>query len=198
MNAAATKKSDARGRILQTALRLFYAEGIRAVGIDRIIDEAGVAKMTLYKHFPSKDDLILAVLQRREEEVDAMFARSIPQHIAQGMNSLEAFFAALAEWFKSPGFRGCSFINAWVELADASHPAAQFSADHKGRFHQMLQEIICEVAGEHAAEVAPAVNLIVEGAIVTALMEKSSHPADVAREAALTLVAHAQQEEKLA
>ena len=70
MSKTRTKKSDARQRIVETAERLFYAEGVRAVGIDRIIAEAGVAKMSLYNHFPSKDDLILAVLQYREEKFD--------------------------------------------------------------------------------------------------------------------------------
>ena len=76
MSKTKTRTSDARQRLIETAERLFYAEGIRAVGIDRIIAEAGVAKMTLYNHFASKDDLILAVLQYREEQVNEMFAKS--------------------------------------------------------------------------------------------------------------------------
>ena len=95
MSKTRTKKSDARQRIVETAKRLFYAEGIRAVGIDRIIAEAGVAKMTLYNHFASKDDLILAVLQYREEEFNEMFAKSIKRHVRRGKDRLEAFFAAL-------------------------------------------------------------------------------------------------------
>ena len=92
---------------METAERLFYAEGVRAVGIDRIIAEAEVAKMTLYNHFASKDDLILAVLQYREAKFDEMFEKSIERHVRRGMDKLEAFFAALKDWFKSPGFRGC-------------------------------------------------------------------------------------------
>ena len=115
----------------------------------------------------------------------------IERHVRKGMGRLEAFFAALKEWFKSSGFRGCSFINASVELADARHAASQFSAKHKERFHDMLTDIITETAGAKAASVAPAVALLVEGAIVTAVMEQSSKPADVARDAALALVAKA-------
>ena len=181
-------KSKARQRIVETAERLFYAEGIRSVGIDRIIAEAEVAKMTLYNHFSSKDDLILAVLQYREEKFDEMFARSMARHVRKGMDRLEAFFAALKGWFKSPGFRGCSFINAVVELADASHPASQFSAAHKERFREMIREIITEAKGTKAASAAPAIALLVEGAIVTAVMEQSSDPADVAKGAAMLLV----------
>lgn len=183
------KKSDARQRIVETAERLFYAEGVRAVGIDRIIAEAEVAKMTLYNHFASKDELILAVLQYRETQVEQMFAKSIDRHVRKGLDQLNAFFAALRDWFKSSGFRGCSFINASVELADARHPASAFAARHKQRFHDMITKIITETAGAAASRAtAPAVGLLVEGAIISAVMEQSARPADVAREATLALV----------
>lgn len=181
-------KSKARQRIIETAERLFYAEGVRSVGIDRIISEAEVAKMTLYNHFSSKDDLILSVLQHREEKFDAMFEKWMKRHEKKGMNRLEAFFAALKDWFESTGYRGCAFTNAVVELADPCHDASQFSAEHKVRFHEMLKGIITETGGAKAATVAPAIALIVEGAIVTAVTNQTSAPADVARDAALLLV----------
>ncbi|MFN4261637.1 MAG: TetR/AcrR family transcriptional regulator [Gemmataceae bacterium] len=192
MSRQRSRKPDARQRIVETAERLFYAEGVRAVGIDRIIAEAEVAKMSLYNHFLSKDDLILAVLQYREEKFDAMFERWLGRHVDAGLDRLEAFFAALKNWFESPGFRGCMFINSRVELADAKHAGSKFSATHKERFHAMLRGIVKEAAGTNAAKAtAPAIALLVEGAIVTALMEQSSTPADVARDAALALVAKA-------
>lgn len=181
-------KSEARQRILETAERLFYAEGVRAVGIDRIIAEAEVAKMTLYNHFPSKDELILAVLKYREEKIVGFFQSAIARYEKKGLDRLQAFFAALKEWFKSPGFRGCAFINASVELADPSHPASQFVTHHKHSFREMLTEIITETAGTKAASVAPAVSVLVEGAIVTAVIEGKPDAADVAKEAALVLV----------
>src|SRR5215470_5608087 len=95
--------SEARQRILETADRLFYQEGIRAVGIDRIIAEAGVAKMSLYKHFASKDDLILAVLKHHEESVMEFFRSAIEQHGKRTKNLLRTFFAALKNWFERPG-----------------------------------------------------------------------------------------------
>ncbi len=192
MSKTRAKSSDARQRIVETAERLFYSEGVRAVGIDRIIAEAEVAKMSLYNHFPSKDDLILAVLQYREEKFGSMFQNWTDRHVSKRMNRLEAFFAALKDWFESPGFRGCMFINARVELADAKHPASEFSACHKQRFHEMIRTIIEETEGVKAAEtVAPAIALLVEGAIVTAVMAQSSESADVAKHAALALVAKA-------
>src|SRR5690242_10944419 len=108
--------SEARQRILETADRLFYQDGIRAVGIDRIIAEAGVAKMSLYKHVPSKDDLILAVLKYREGVVLALFHSAMERHGKNAKSTLRAFFAALRDLFESPGFRGWPFQNAAVEL----------------------------------------------------------------------------------
>ena len=87
------KKSDAKQRILETAERLFYAEGIRAVGIDRIIAEASVAKMTLYKHFPSKDDLVVGVLRYRDERFHQYFSELMENHQSQGSTAFEALFS---------------------------------------------------------------------------------------------------------
>src|SRR5262245_20430841 len=180
--------SEARQRILETADRLFYRDGVRAVGIDRIIAEAGVAKMSLYKHFPSKDDLILAVLQYREESVLEFFRSSMEQHAKKAKNSLRAFFAALKDFFESPGFRGCPFQNAAVELADPAHPGTAFVRGHKQRFSEFLRGLVEESVGKAAARVAPAVAILVEGAIITAVIQGNPEVADVARDAALKLV----------
>jgi AcrR family transcriptional regulator len=180
--------SEARHRILETADRLFYQDGIRAVGIDRIIAEANVAKMSLYKHFPSKDDLILAVLKHREECVLEFFRSAMERHGRKAKNPLRAFFAALKDYFESPGFRGCAFQNAAVELADPSHPATEFVRGHKQRFSAFLRGLVEETVGKAAAKVAPAVTILVEGAVVTAVIQGKPDAADVARDAALKLV----------
>ncbi len=181
--------SEARQRILETADRLFYQEGVRAVGIDRIIAEANVAKMTLYTHFPSKDGLILAVLKYREQSALDFFRSAMERHAEKAKNPLRAFFAALKEWFETPGFRGCAFQNAAVELADPAHPGTEFVREHKQRFGQFLRTLVEEVVGTSATEVTPAVALLVEGAIVTAVIQGTPDAADVARDAALKLVA---------
>lgn len=189
METRKAKTSNARQRIIETAERLFYAEGVRAVGIDRIIAEAEVAKTSLYNHFASKDDLILAVLQFREEKFDAMFARWMKRHADAGMGRLEAFFGALKDWFESSGFRGCMFINAFAELASPDHEAAKFAVKHKQRFHAMIRNLIVESEGAESADrFSQAIALLVEGAIVSAVMSQSSRPADVAREAAFALI----------
>lgn len=189
-------KSGARDRIVETAEKLFYAEGIRAVGIDRIIAEAGVAKMSLYNHFSSKDDLVLAVLQYREEKITRFFDSATQRYVDDGLDRLQAFFSALKEWFDSKGFRGCAFINAVVELADPRHPASEFSTHHKELFHQMIGRIMEETHGSKAATFVPAVSLMVEGAIVTAMMDGNSEAADVAKEATLALLPSKQAQRK--
>jgi AcrR family transcriptional regulator len=183
--------SEARQRILETADRLFYRDGIRAVGIDRIIAEAGVAKMSLYRHFPSKDDLILAVLQYREQGVLEFFRSALERHGKKAKKPLRAFFAALKEWFETPGFRGCAFQNAAVELADPAHPGTGFVRGHKQRFSEFLRGLVEETVGKAAATVAPAVTILVEGAVVTAVIQGKPDAADVARDAALKLVGEA-------
>jgi AcrR family transcriptional regulator len=180
--------SEARQRILETADRLFYRDGIRAVGIDRIIAEAEVAKMSLYKHFSSKDDLILAVLKHREESVLEFFRVAMERHGKKAKNPLRAFFAALKEFFESPGFRGCPFQNAAIELADPSHPGTEFVRGHKQRFSEFLRGLVEETVGKARAKVAAAVSILVEGAIVTAVIQGNPDAADVARDAALNLV----------
>jgi AcrR family transcriptional regulator len=181
--------SEARQRILETADRLFYQDGIRAVGIDRIIAEAEVAKMSLYKHFPSKDELILAALKYREEKAMEFFRLAMERHNKKAKNPLRAFFIALKDWFESPGFRGCAFQNAAVELADPAHPATEFVRGHKQRFSEFLRGLVEEAIGKSAAKIASVVVLLVEGAIVTAVIQGSPNAADVARDAALKLVA---------
>ena len=179
--------SKARQRILETADRLFYEEGFRAVGIDRIIAEAEVAKATLYVHFPSKDELILAVLEHRERCTSEFFRTSMERH-AKAKGPLGPFFAALREWFETPGFRGCAFQNAVVELADPAHAGTAFARGFKRRFSEFLRGLIEESVGREAMRLAPAVSLLVEGAIITAAIQGKPDVVDVARDAALSLV----------
>src|SRR5262249_4099387 len=180
--------SEARQRILETADRLFYQDGIRAVGIDRIIAEAGGAKMRLFNHFPSKDDLIQAARQYRAECVLTLLRSAMDRHHNKGKNRLRAFFAALKDLFESPGFRGCPFQNAAIELADPTHPGTDFVRGHKQRFSEFLRGLVEQTIVKAAAKIAPAVSVLVEGAIVTAVIQGKSHAADVARDAALKLV----------
>ena len=180
--------SEARQRILETADRLFYQNGIRAVGVDRVIAEAGVAKMTLYAHFPSKDDLIVAVLRRREDTLREFVRAAMERHGKRSKDKLRAFFAALKELCASEGFRGCPFQNALAELADPDHPGVVFVREQKRRFAETIRGLVEEVAGKSGAKMAPAVVTLVEGAIVNAVIHGRPEEADVARDAAIRLL----------
>lgn len=182
------RTSSARERILETAKRLFYAEGVRAVGIDRIIAEAGVAKMTLYKHFRSKDELILEVLKLRDREIMEFFRARMAAHAEQGLGGLETFFTALKEWLAGPDFRGCLFINTAVEMADRAHAASRYVSEHKDRVHDLLRELVAEASGPAGRAQVQAICVLVEGAIVMAQMQGDPQVADVAKDAALALI----------
>ena len=109
------------------------------------------------------------------------------RHVKKVKNPLRAFFAALKDFLESPGFRGCPFQNAAVELADPAHPGTEFVRGHKRRFSEFLQGLVEQTIGKGAVKVAPAVSVLVEGAIVTAVIQGNPHAADVARDAALKL-----------
>ena len=179
-------KLDTRRRILDTAAELFYREGVRSVGVDRIAAESDVAKMTLYSHFKSKDELVVAWLSRRDEEWMSWLKGAVERRDGTG---LLAVFDAMREWFEKPDFRGCAFINAHAELGWSNPAAAEIVASHK----QALTEYLARLArSEGAAEpeaLARELLLLVEGAIVTASIQRDPRVADDARGAAAKLIA---------
>ena len=140
-----TPAAPVRERILDAAMRSYYAHGIRAVSADRLISEAGVSKVTFYRHFPTKDDLIAAYLTRQLSESE--------QQLTQKRAELEGDPAAVLRWYADaigavtqlPGFRGCAFINAAAELSQPDHPGHQVVADHRtwliGQFAELLTEL---------------------------------------------------------
>ena len=176
-------ESAARRRIVETADRLFSAHGLRAVGIDRVIAEAGVAKMTLYHHFPTKDDLIVAALEHRDAAVMAYFRAAVEPVPPAGR--LDALFDALKTWFASPDFRGCAFANAIAALADPAHPGHGYARDHKRRFRALIDPVVTAAGGSAAA--AEGTYLLIEGAVTAALLTGSAASADAARYAAKAL-----------
>jgi AcrR family transcriptional regulator len=179
--------SNAKLRLIETANRLFYRDGIRAVGIDKIIAEADVAKMTLYTHFKSKDDLIVEVLKHREESVSAYFTAAMNRNRKKG-DGIDALFAALKEWVSSPSFRGCAFINAAVELADATHPGTKFVREQKKRFVAMLGSVVESSVGKRDDATLTGISLLIEGAIVTTQIFGDTLPIDAAHKAARKLL----------
>lgn len=157
----------ARERILLCAHALFYKEGIRATGIDRVIAESGVTKVTFYRHFPSKNDLILAFLEYRHAHWMAWFVDALHRH----GNQLDALVPALAEWLGDEGFRGCAFINSVSELGAVLPEVVAISRRHK-------QDMVSAIAAllppaRQRGQQAQAIALAVDGAIIRAQFDQA-------------------------
>jgi AcrR family transcriptional regulator len=162
-----TTASSARDRILDTAHRLFYRDGLRATGIDRIIAESGVAKMSFYRNFPSKNDLIEAFLTRRHDEWMQWFVDAVETRLARRNAGLEVIADAMEEWFAEPEFRGCAFINTVAESgAESDAPAWTLASSHKEGVRDYIEQLARRLALPHPRDVADEVMLIIEGMIV--------------------------------
>jgi AcrR family transcriptional regulator len=182
---------DARSHILAVAERLFYAEGYRAVGVDRLIAEADVAKATFYRHFRTKDDLLVAVLEARDARFREWLARRVEALAADPRDRPLAVFDALAELFAADDFRGCAFLNTMVEVASRSHPAHEAAQRHKQRLIDYFEELLREAGVPAASALSPQLLLLIDGAIVTAVREGGPGAAARARSLAETLIATA-------
>lgn len=185
------RAGDARERVLATAARLFYRYGIRAVGVDRIIREARVAKATFYRYFPSKDDLVLSWLRRRELHWLQWVRVEVERRQASPEERLLAFFDALGEWMERPGFRGCPFVNAAAEVADLEHPVAEEARRFRREVEGYLAATAAAAGFQRPDLLAAELSLLVSGAFVAASATGSAAPAAVARAAAASLLAGA-------
>lgn len=165
----------ARERILLTAHDLFYRDGIRATGIDKIIAESGVTKVTFYRHFPSKHDLILAFLDYRHERWMAWFKEALARHGASPGGGLSPVLPALEEWFNNPVFRGCAFINSVAELGGASPDVMDISRRHK----QDMADVVAELLPDSPLrrDLANAAAIAIDGAIFKAQLDNQPESA---------------------
>lgn len=181
----AQQGADIGERILVAAERLFYGQGIQAVGVDAIAAAAHVSKRTLYRHYPSKGLLVAAYLQRR---ADALIA-----HEGEACARVLQAFTGLERWFASSRFRGCPFVNAVCELgAEPGHPAVLVAARLKDERRAWFEQAMREAGARDPANLAEQLMIVFEGAIATALVRGGG--ADVARcarAAAVTLLAAA-------
>lgn len=133
--------SEARLRLLSTASRIFYAEGIHSVGVDRIIAEAKVTRATFYRHFPGKEDLVLAYLQAADQAIRDQIDTAIAAGAPAG-DTVRAVAVAIADGIRSPGFRGCAFLNAVAEYPDPAHPVHQAVLAHRQWFLETINTLL--------------------------------------------------------
>jgi AcrR family transcriptional regulator len=135
--------SEARARLLRTASELFYAEGLHSVGIDRIVATAPVTRATLYKHFPSKDELVVAYLTQADDAIRARAAAARTED-ASPDDTIRAFARSITEDIQSDGFRGCAFLNAAAEYPDPAHPVHRAVLKHREWFLATITELFTE------------------------------------------------------
>lgn len=154
--------------LVDKASQLFYRDGFHATGIDRIIGEAGVAKMTLYNNFDSKEALILEALSRRQESFGRWLTGRTGGAGRAPRAKLLALFDALGEWFASKDFRGCLFIRAAGEYPALSNPIHRRAAEHKRGLREFIAGIAREAGVDRPDALARRLMLLVEGSIVTA------------------------------
>lgn len=161
----------AKDRILLAAHDLFYQEGIRATGVDRVIAESCVTKVTFYRHFPSKNALILEFLQYRHQRWIAWFQDALQRH---GGNA-KAIAPALAEWFRDDGFRGCAFINSVGELGGAMPEVIEITRQHKQEMAAAIASVL--PPSRQRPRDAQVIALAIDGAIIRAQFDETPEDA---------------------
>lgn len=174
----------ARERLVEAAEELFYSEGIRAVGVERLLAASGVGRASFYRHFSSKDDLVVAMLRGYDERWRQWLQEAVA---ARGGTPL-AVFDALAQQFASADFRGCASINTMVEVADTDSPAHRVAAEHKRSVTGYIEGLLAAAGHAEPAALAEQFMLLLDGAIVTALRERTAEPARRAKAIAADLL----------
>lgn len=180
--------STKRDHLIDTALELFNRHGFHATGIDRILAESGVAKMTLYNHFKSKDELIRAVLRRRDETFRNNFMRAVERGAETPRERLLVMFDVLEGWFRDNSFSGCLFINATAEFCRDTDTIQGGCVEHKKLVLDYVRGLTAAAGARNSDALARALNLLMEGATVTAQVLGAPEVARDARRAAEVLV----------
>ena len=177
-----------RDELVQKALESFYRGGFHAMGMDRLAKETGVSKTAIYKHFRTKDDLILATLRLRDEQFRNWLMRRVEAIAYEPRGRLLAVFDALGEWFAEPGFKSCMFIKASSEFQSRGEPIHTMSAEHKHLLVRYFAEIAKEAGASQPEELARQLLVIKEGAIVLAHLHDPSQVAKDAKQLAEVVI----------
>ena len=162
-----SKPKNARDRLIDKAIDLFYLNGFQAVGLDRVITETGVTKTTFYRHFESKEDLVIAALRRRDAWENGAWKRAIQRRAGDDPAAqLLAMFDVLDEWFNHPDFGGCMFINAAAEFPDPRDPVHQVAAEHKRRSRDVVRDQAKSAGAPDPEQFADLYTAILEGTLI--------------------------------
>lgn len=177
-----------RDALVQRALKTFYQGGFHAIGMDKLAKETGVSKTAIYKHFRTKEDLILATLRLRDEQFRNWLTRRVDALATEPRAKLTAIFDALGEWFQETDFRSCMFVKASSEYQDRSHPIHATSAEHKRLLLLYFTELAQAAGAKEPNLLASELLVIKEGAIVLAHLFEPQKVADDAKRAAVKIV----------
>ncbi|MEU5564988.1 TetR/AcrR family transcriptional regulator [Micromonospora musae] len=161
------RPSEARLRLLGAASRIFYAEGIHSVGVDRIVAEASVTRATFYRHFPGKEDLVLAYLRGADQAIRGQVEEAVTAVTAglPASDALRAIAASIAEGIRSSGFRGCAFLNAVAEYPDPDHPVHQAVLAHRQWFLDTVTTLMARIEQTSAESAAQHFVMLRDGAM---------------------------------
>ena len=177
-----------RDRILRTASALFYQRGVRAVGVDLVVEEAGVAKTSLYRYFRTKDDLIAAFLEREDADFWATWDRFSGQHVDDAAAELDAHLGWIGERVGRSNYRGCPQINVAAEFPDLDHPARKVAAAHKRQMRQRLNSIAERLGVADPNQLAGQLSLLINGAFVSSQIFEPGEATILLRRTAHTLI----------
>jgi AcrR family transcriptional regulator len=191
--AANAEPLDARERILGTASTLFYKSGVRAVGIDLVIEQAKVAKASLYRHFKTKDDLIVAFLEREDAEFWALWDEVATRHADDPAGELDAHMRWIGQRLSRSNYRGCPQINVAAEFAEQDHPARQVARSHMRALRSRLNAIAQRLDVSRPDELAAQLAVLVNGAFVSSELLAPKEATRVLLACARALVAAAPQ-----
>lgn len=172
-------QADVREKILTTACDLFYKHGIRAVGVDLVVEKAGVAKTSLYRHFNTKDDLVVAFLDSMDREFWKDWDAVTAKHSSDAKAELYAQLKWIGERSGDPGYRGCPQINIAAEFPDIDHPARKLAKNHKLDLRKRLKVIAERLNCERPDELAGQLAMLINGAFVSTPMY--SKPAEAVK-----------------
>ena len=188
---AAGETPDVRQRILDTASSLFYSRGVRAVGVDLVVAESGVAKTSLYRHFRTKDDLIVAFLAREDVEFWALWDDVAAKHAGDPAAELDAQMRWIAKRLARANYRGCPQINVAAEFAEYDHPSREVSRQHMQAMRQRLTVLARALGAARPNDLAAQLGVLVNGAFVSASLLTPEEAPRVLLGAARALVAAA-------
>ncbi|MBI3153240.1 MAG: TetR/AcrR family transcriptional regulator [Chloroflexi bacterium] len=182
-----TKTISPKNQLLETAARLFFPNGYRAIGVDTISAESGIGKMTLYRHFESKDDLIVAYLQDSNAKFWKEFEKAT-HDASSPREKLVAFFQALSHYAADPNCYGCPFLNVATEYPDLDYPGHKVALEHKQTVRQRFRDLAVEAGARDPNMLADQLFLLMDGAYMAARMFGTKNPASHVASAAKTLI----------